>query len=143
VTRPLHPLLAACLAVAVLAPAAAIAGDAAAPATRPSRTTADDQLSQQEQLKIEWQTRYREAIVRERQARARLEAAEATYAKGRHREHLRGEPREVAVEELEAARAELEAARRQLEQVPQEARRAGVLPGWLREVEESLGAPAP
>jgi len=43
-------------------------------------------------------------------------------------------------EELETARRDLEQAQKELSELPEKARRAGALPGWLREVPEGLAA---
>jgi hypothetical protein len=83
-----------------------------------------------------WTSRHHDLVERVRDANARLEAARDTYRHGIHRPR-RDEARKT---ELQRAIAEAEAglgeARRALDELPEEARRAGALPGWIREMEE-------
>lgn len=90
-----------------------------------------------------WQQRLREARQAVAEARARYETASRDYKRMRHGHRGRGEPRAEARAEIEAARKELEAAEQRLEALPEEARRAGVPPGWLREVEDEDEPAAP
>ena len=92
-------------------------------------------LQSEDRTRKAWQDRYRNAIDRERAARIELEAAQAAYNRGRHRQKLRGDKRVRALERIRLAEQELAEATRDLERVPDEARRAGVPPGWLRDVE--------
>ncbi len=81
-----------------------------------------------------WRARADEARQRVAMARERVAEAEESYGKMRHRNRQRGEPRAIVSDERAAAHAELEAALKYLEEeLPEEARRAGALPGWLRE----------
>ncbi len=81
-----------------------------------------------------WRTRAEEARDRVAAARERVAETNEDYARMRHRRNERGEPRAEITQERTGAHAELEAALRYLESdLPEEARRAGALPGWLRE----------
>lgn len=111
------------LAAVVLVPAEATAQPAPA------------KQGEEDRAKKAWQDRYRDAFARERAARVELEAARTAYTKGRNRQRLRGDKRAQAVERIRVAEVELAEATRDLEVVPEEARRAGVPPGWLRDVE--------
>lgn len=81
-----------------------------------------------------WRARAQEARDRVAAARERVAASDEDYARMRHRLNERGEPRAEITNARTSAHAELEAALRYLEsELPEEARRAGALPGWLRE----------
>lgn len=82
-----------------------------------------------------WRKRVLEARERVAEARERFEAARQAYRDARQRNYPRGEAVEKIERELQAAREALKQARADLEALPEEARRAGALPGWLR-VEE-------
>lgn len=92
--------------------------------------------------RAEWQKRYREAIEAERQAEARVEAAQAAWTRGRRNNRLRGEPRIKADRELREAKKALAEARSELAKIPEEARREGVPPGWLRDARSEASPPA-
>ena len=76
-----------------------------------------------------------------RQAERRFADAEASYSQGRSRQRLRGEKRAAAVAELGDARSALDAARAAFEALPDEARRGGALPGWIRAADEPASPP--
>jgi hypothetical protein len=81
-----------------------------------------------------WRRRAQEARDRVAAARERVAESEEEYSRMRHRQRKRGEPRAEITDARTSAHAELEAALRYLEEeLPEEARRAGALPGWLRE----------
>ncbi len=82
-----------------------------------------------------WQERARSLHAAVRDARSRVSAAEARYTRLRKKIRARGDKKVEAVSELEEARRELADAEARLEALPDEARRAGALPGWIR-VEE-------
>ena len=83
-----------------------------------------------------WQQRYRGLLQQVEQAQLDLETARAAYNKRRQRERLRGEHRKQAVAAIEEAEARLDGVQEQLEELPDEARKAGIPPGWLRAVED-------
>lgn len=66
------------------------------------------------------------------EARARQESAEVAYKRMRHRRNDRGETKAAILAEREAANEALAQAERDLEQFLDQARRAGIPPGWLR-----------
>lgn len=80
-----------------------------------------------------WRARAAQARERLAAAQARLAAAEAEYQNLRQRHHDAGDPRGKIVAERDAARAELAAAQHALDvELPEDARQAGALPGWIR-----------
>jgi len=92
----------------------------------------------EDSLKKEWQERYRRALVTEKEARAQLEKTRASrvhaYKLGAYAE---ASPAEWT-ERWEQAQEDFRAAEAELAALPDEARREGVPPGWLREVESSV-----
>jgi DNA-nicking Smr family endonuclease len=90
--------------------------------------------------KAAWQTRYRNLLEAESAAASRYEVAKATYSRNQKRNRRRGEARASINDELAMAQIELGQARAALDDFPAEAHRAGVPPGWLREVEDAAGA---
>ena len=92
-----------------------------------------DQIKEAE-LKQQWQKLYRERLRATEEARSELE--EATF--GRVRAHdgaYAGVLRSEWTRRWEEAKAGLSEAERALSALPEEARHAGVPPGWLREVD--------
>jgi hypothetical protein len=79
-----------------------------------------------------WEMRVRGAREAVARASARRDAAETAYDRMRHRDYPRGKAAAAVEAERSAARAAVEAANRSLEDLLEEARRAGVPPGWLR-----------
>jgi predicted ribosome quality control (RQC) complex YloA/Tae2 family protein len=98
--------------------------------------TASSETDRYEQTKINFQTEYSNALTKLAQAKARMTASEKALRKARQRNRLKGESRTAIYAEIEAAKDELETAENNAAQIPESARRAGVPPGWLREVEE-------
>ncbi len=84
-----------------------------------------------------WQRKYAQIMSRASGAELRVEASRAAYREARQRDRPRGAERQKLVIELESAEAEYQTASKLLADFPEKARRAGVPPGWLREVEES------
>ena len=81
-----------------------------------------------------WRARASQARNRVAAAEQRLADAQLDYQKLRQRRTQRGEPRAAISGEREAAQMELSAALRYRDdELPDEARRAGALPGWVRE----------
>ncbi|MBW2270641.1 MAG: hypothetical protein JRH16_18915 [Deltaproteobacteria bacterium] len=75
-------------------------------------------------------------------ANQRYENAVRTYGQLRHRRRARGERKAAILVEQEAARAGVAEAARSLDQTLEEARRAGVPPGRVREALARSRAPA-
>ena len=84
------------------------------------------------EVRVQWQSRQLEAIHNVENARGRYRAASAEYQQMRHRRRMRGERKAQVIAEHDAAREALEEAERVLAEFNEEARRAGVPPGWLR-----------
>ncbi len=84
------------------------------------------------QVRVQWQSRQLEAILNVENARGRYRAASAEYQQMRHRRRMRGERKAQVIADHDAAREALEQAERVLAEFKEEARRAGVPPGWLR-----------
>ena len=80
-----------------------------------------------------WQKQIEEAREELALARARHEAALATYRAIRHRRRTRGPRKRAALKERGEAEAALVEAERHLEELLELARRAGVPPGWIRD----------
>ena len=88
----------------------------------------------EEQCEAYWRAKAEAARERVSLAQERVTAAEYEYNNRRQRQRRRGEYRSEVQSERDAAHRELEEARTYLEQtLPEEARQAGALPGWLRE----------
>jgi hypothetical protein len=79
-----------------------------------------------------WQERLDEARAELSRAEQRRDAAETAVDRMRHRRRPRGDARKALFAEREQARADAEAARRALDELLEQARRAGVPPGWLQ-----------
>ena len=91
-----------------------------------------------------WQQELREARQALAEARKRHEAAELAYKHMRHHNRGRGAAKAAILAEREEAAGALEEAERRLQELPEEARRAGVPPGWLRlDDAEDPAAPSP
>lgn len=121
-------LVAAAFALASVAP---MAGPARAepPATEsPAAPEPDPETLHKEY----WQKRQAELERAVEDARLRLERAEAEYSRGRRANRLRGQAKVEVLQEIEDAKQDLAAAEAALDAFPEEARRAGVPPGWLR-----------
>lgn len=90
-----------------------------------------------ESEKADWQDRYRTLIENAALASVRYDAAKRAYSKNRQRNVKRGDKRKeinLTVHDAEIAKAKAD---EELAEFPELARRAGVPPGWLREVEDS------
>lgn len=83
--------------------------------------------------KTYWQEQHRKLAEELAWAKHAHETAVLTYAKKKQRRRLRGEPKEEVLSALEETEARLEAAQAAYDRFPEEARRAGALPGWFRE----------
>ena len=109
----------------------ALAGLLAAPGA-PALPTAAAATRVDEAEREMWQERVAERRADVERARERREAAETAVDRMRHRRRPRGDAREALFAEREAARAGVAEAELALEELLEEARRAGVPPGWLR-----------
>jgi len=89
-------------------------------------------------MREDWQRSYRDLLERIVEARTALDAAHAAWLRGRHRRHLRGAAKAEALATLEADQKEVDALYEELADFRERARRAGVAPGWLAEVEEDF-----
>lgn len=88
----------------------------------------------------EWKERVAEARADVASAYERRDAAETAVDRMRHSRHPRGAAREGLFSEREEARAGVAEAKRALDELLEQARRAGVPPGWLRAPEPTLPA---
>jgi hypothetical protein len=84
----------------------------------------------------EWRERLLEAQQRLESARERAAATQHAYRDWRQRKRPRGEKKEELLAKLEGAEQELAEAEAELPVLLDEARRAGVPPGVLREFED-------
>jgi hypothetical protein len=118
---------------------AALLAAPGAPSLEAPRAEALPEASEREP----WQERVAEARELVLRAQERRDAAETAVERMRHSRHPRGEAREALFAEREAARLDVAEAERALEELLEEARRAGVPPGWLRApAAQSDAAPA-
>ncbi|MDP6980109.1 MAG: hypothetical protein QF570_16150 [Myxococcota bacterium] len=101
-----------------------------------SGAAAEVAAKNQAALKATWQRRYDQALARIASAEARIAASKKTIRKLRQRDRYQGADRTAVETEIASATRDLEAARKQVAEFPDAARRAGIPPGWLREVEE-------
>jgi len=108
-----------------LAPSAALAADPqpASPAPAPSEDGAE---------RARWQQRALDARQRVEAAEAKLAAAEAAVTHMRARRYPRGDAAAAVEQDVETAKQELSDARKAQADLEDEARRAGVAPGWIR-----------
>ncbi len=102
-----------------------------------------DEVSYRAQKEM-WQGRFRAAREAVATQRVRHQEALDAYKQMRHRRRERGEEKQKTLEELTASEVALEASENALEELFEEARRAGVPPGWTRtEHGDSPAAPEP
>jgi hypothetical protein len=113
-------------------------GAAAAPA--PTPTAAADSEAPQEAYWRETAQRARERVVQDRDAVAALEAETRklendfyAWDDGMYRDNVIKPAWDKKREELETARRDLAEAEKDLADLPDKARKAGALPGWIRE----------
>jgi len=90
-----------------------------------------------------WQQRLRDLRSELRQARTASAAAKASYSRMRSRNRLRGEAKAEVIEKVATTEKAVVAAEHKLEAFYEEARRAGVPPGWLRLPEGDPASPSP
>jgi len=94
-------------------------------------------VEEPEASKSYWQSRYLELKAQVSDANARLAQAKREYNKAKQRSRLRGDAKNSILMEIQSAEMDLENAQRALDALPEEARAAGVPPGWFREVDEN------
>ena len=90
--------------------------------------------------KLYWQKRYEMVLARKATAEARIAESEKIIRKARQRERHQGDERSEVMAELKSAERELAEVKKLIAEFPDTARRAGVPPGWLREVEDRQGS---
>jgi multidrug resistance efflux pump len=73
-------------------------------------------------------------------AKQNLNDAQVSYQNMRHRRRVRGEEKQLIIDEVESATAKLWDAQQTLEAATIAARRAGVPPGWFRPPRDRLPA---
>jgi hypothetical protein len=124
-------LLAALLAAALAFPLLAFAAD---PLPLDAQIQGPD--------KVTWVSRLREAHSAVAEARSRNLLAQDAYVRMRHRPGERGGEKAAILAEVTAAKLNLEETEARLTQLLEEARRAGVPPGWIREATPAAPQPA-
>jgi hypothetical protein len=90
--------------------------------------------------RAEWVQKHEDLTAHYAKAQADLAEARAAYSRGRSNRYLRGEGKTGLVADINRLEQEVAQAQRDLESFPDEARRAGALPGWFRD--DSPAAPA-
>lgn len=113
------------LSLLLAAPAQAASGVAS---TEPTAESPTDRES--------WLRRIRDARDQLGAARERYDQAVQAYGKMRHRRKARGAEKSAILDERAASSAALDAAEEDLHALLEEARRAGVPPGWIRDALE-------
>jgi len=89
-----------------------------------------------------WLQRLTQARDAVEQAREAAIVSDKAYSRMRSSRKLRGEKREALVDERAQAKLDLVDAERNLDIVLEQARRAGVPPGWVREAMAGFDPPA-
>ena len=92
-----------------------------------------------ESQKGEWQSRYAELITNARNSEQRVHESNTAYNKAKQRGRLRGNYKVTIMENIKSSEEDFARDQAALDAFPEEARQAGVPPGWLREVEDQLG----
>jgi hypothetical protein len=144
VTDPTKGRLTTAASVPTPRPAPAAAAGARTPIMMPSPTpTPPPQPGQPSADEQKWREASRAAKQRVEDAKKRVEDLEASNHKlendfyawddGQYRDRVIKPAWDKAKADLEAARQELTAAEKDLADLPEKARKAGALPGWLRE----------
>jgi peptidoglycan hydrolase CwlO-like protein len=96
------------------------------------RVTPAQAQNAEESAKAEWQDRYQTLTAKVERLRADYASRSNSYSKARHRNYPRGEELDKMRADVERLEQELAAAEQELADFPDEARRAGALPGWFR-----------
>jgi DNA repair exonuclease SbcCD ATPase subunit len=81
-----------------------------------------------------WQKRYQELKELVASLEQEIENKRRIYSRKRHDRRLRGEARSDLLEQIAELEKQLAKAQGDLEAFPEEARRAGALPGWFRDL---------
>ena len=89
--------------------------------------------------KTYWQKRYVRMLTRKAEAELRVEENQKVIREARQRDRLKGEHRVEIMTEQESAEKELAEVTKLLAEFPDTARKAGIPPGWLREVDSKQG----
>jgi hypothetical protein len=81
----------------------------------------------------EWVQKHEDLKAKHAKLRSGLEQARADYGRGRSTRKLRGEGKTGLVADIQRMQKELAESEQALSDFPEEARRAGALPGWFRD----------
>jgi hypothetical protein len=118
--------------LALLTLAIVIAGPASSPLLA-TPAFAEEEMDEQ-QKKTFWQDKYRRLLTETETVRARLESNRTSYSKGRQRGRLRGGSGTYLTDLIASDEAKLAALEQELADFPDTARRAGIPPGWFRDL---------
>ena len=91
--------------------------------------------------KEQWVAQYHDLQLRHSRLTRELERARNDYSRGRSSKHLRGEPKAALIEQIARLESEFAEVDRELRDFPETARRAGALPGWFRDLEDTAYEP--
>lgn len=115
----------------------------------PSDASASDAMEarqkEMESKRKEWVQKYEELLARHASLQAQLEQARTDYSRGRSTRDLVGSGKAALVAELDRLEKEFAEVDAELKDFPDQARRAGALPGWFRDpspASPSTAAPA-
>jgi len=124
----------ALILIGSLATTAALVLDA-----RPASAGSEPSLQDQ---KAEFQSRYRRLLRNEVVLQNNIAKTREDYAKAQRRNYPRGGARQQLLLQADQMEAELATVRQEIETLKLDARRQGVPPGWLYEVEDEEVVPA-
>ena len=85
----------------------------------------------------QWVAAYHDLQLRHARLTRELEQARKDYSRGRSSRQLRGEGKAALIEQIAALEDGLTNVNQELRAFPDTARRAGALPGWFRDLEDS------
>jgi hypothetical protein len=134
---------AALVGAALLSLSASAAAAAEAAPTQASRASASaSRTADADAMRDQWVQRFEELKTRQATLKRDLDQALADYTRGRTSNYLRGPGREGIVNEIKRLEEEVAKADEEMQDFPDEARRAGALPGWFRDLEDAPPAEA-
>lgn len=90
----------------------------------------------EDNAKAYWQERYIELLDGVASAQRDLSEGKGAYAKAKQRNRLQGAYKTEIMDAIADAETRLARWQRELDSFPDEAHRAGVPPGWLREIDD-------
>ena len=96
-----------------------------------------------EELKKEWQDRYRDLLHNAARLERNAKASRENYARAQRRKYPRGGARDQFIADAELAEKQLVAVKAEIEGIRDQARHASIPPNWLNEVDDENFSYAP